>query len=245
MPYYPPISETTLIMPSWPMYLDNTNYRSLYTDDDTVYFSTVTTTIRLVNGSTTPQVRTITSDWADADACYGGIVLGGYFYTLMADTTTTPDTWRVYRYDITNLAAGGTQMTFSGATVLTTTNFVMAMVCDGANFYFNYEAGNSANSWVVAKYSLSGTTLTYVSSATCGSAMAGFNEGFAANSNGDIFVTDDSTYKLRKYNSSGTLQWETSQGIVPNQAVKHVSINGLNYYMVATTGILYRAYSVA
>lgn len=181
--------------------------RSHYSDDRNVHFGVDLRTIKVGYPGAQNQTKLITDTWAAADDCYSGVKLGSYLYILARDNSTTPDTWRVYRYDYTNLSAGGTLMTFSGATVLTTTDLVMSMACDGTYLYINYNAGNSANAWVIAKYSISGTTLTYVDSRTCGTANNGFSNGFAVTAAGNIYVQDDSTYYMRKYNNAGTIQY--------------------------------------
>lgn len=149
-----------------------------------------------------PQVRLTQYDFASTNDITGAVIIGNYIYLLLENRSTTPDSYAVYRYDKTNIAAGGTLMTIAGAKTFVNVNGMM-MTSDGTYFYFNYEAGNSANSYVLAKYSLLGTTLTYVSSITCGS--AGITE-FCIKSDGTIYAklaSDEND--LLKFNSSGTL----------------------------------------
>jgi len=148
------------------------------------------------------------STWADTDSEDGGwVILNNYMYGLLEDSGTSPDTFRVYRYSISNITAAGTLMTFSGATTLAQSDSAIVMTSDGTNFYFSFEAGNSANQYVLAKYTLSGTTLTYDSSITL-SDSATFNGGYTVDGNtGDIYTLNSGV--IKRYNSSGTLQ-ETS-----------------------------------
>lgn len=148
------------------------------------------------------QTRTITSDWADADSVTSAIVLGDYLYLMMLDGTTA---YRVYRYDKTNLSAGGTLMTFSGQS-LAYNSAEQRMTSNGTNFYFNHKAGNSANSYVVSKYTLSGTTLTYVSDITCGSTASDVQRFVSVDSSENIYGLNTSNRVVKKFNSSGTLQ---------------------------------------
>lgn len=151
------------------------------------------------------QSLDINTIWADADGVRAAVILGAYIYMLMVDTGTAPDTHRVYRFAKNNLAAGGTLMSFAGAVTLATSNDEVMMSCDGTNFYFNYQAGNSGNDYVIAKYTLSGTTLTYSSSITCG-AVANTMRTFHVQADGDLMGMSSSDVKYRRYNSSGTLQ---------------------------------------
>ena len=123
----------------------------------------------------------------------------------MRDAGTTPDTHRIYRYDYTNLSAGGTLMTIAGSKVIATNDNLLQMTTDGTSFYINFEAGNSANGYILAKYSLSGTTLTYVSSITVGTDASVAAGRFQILSSGNIYSWGSGT--LTKYNSSGSLQY--------------------------------------
>lgn len=150
------------------------------------------------------QSRVITDDWAQADGIICAGLLGSYFYALAYDTGTTSA--RMYRYDKTNLAGGGTNMTIAGQTFGAGYNFRFVIGGDG-NFYCSKQAGNDeTNVHKISKYTLSGTTLTYVSTVTCGS-TAGYFEMFPlVDSGGNMYGWNYSTdYIIRKYNSSGTL----------------------------------------
>lgn len=191
---------------SWPG-LQYNAIRAGYSD--ALSFSTASSaTFQLTQESYLSEIRDTTADWASADNVISSVLIGSYIYVLLQDTGAAPDEYRVYRYAVNNLAAGGTLMTFSGAVTLTATNNDVIMTSDGTNFYFTFEAGNSANSYVLAKYSLSGTTLTYVSSITCGSTAITW---IAVKANGNIYAK--ATNDVLKYNSSGTLQ-TTLTGII-------------------------------
>lgn len=153
----------------------------------------------------TLQSRLITSDWATANTITSAALVGSYLYVQFREGAGTPDGQRVYRYDASNIAAGGTQMTFAGATTMVSADVSIAMSYDGTYFYFNYNAGNSANDYVIAKYSLSGTTLTYVSSTTCGSTGNSMNAFHVRASDGH-YLAQSSGRLYRRFNSSGTIQ---------------------------------------
>lgn len=185
---------------------------SLYTDDRDVMIGAAKGAVadmklRVSYPGTAVQMRQVTSDWADVDQIVATVKVGQYIYALLRDTGATPDTWRVYRYDYTNLAAGGTQMSFSGVT-LTAADTTPYMTTDGTNFYFAYDANNSANVYVLRKCSVSGTTFTSVSSITCGSSATGFDAGhFQVTAAGNIYTYDTANDLVTKYNSSGTQQY--------------------------------------
>ncbi len=194
------------------------------------------TTIQLVLGGTTnlSQARDVTSDWADADVILGCVVHAGFVYIHMRDNATAPDTHRVYKYTKTNLVAGGTLITFSGATVLAQTDATMRMSSDGTNIFFNYQAGNSANDYDLAKYSVSGSTLTYVSTISLGSTAARVRN-FHGKTNGEFVALSD-TGTIRRYNSSGTLQAASAFSYGYNGVLHSVS---QNFYLGNSTTQLY------
>jgi hypothetical protein len=114
---------------------------TFYTDDQNflVYRSGTIITVRNKTGGNIEN-RNLTSDWADADAIGGVAKVGAYLYILLEDTGTTPDSFRVYRYDATNISAGGTLMT---ASFLGSTDSAMVMTSDGTDMFFTYNGGKS------------------------------------------------------------------------------------------------------
>lgn len=153
----------------------------------------------------TVEVRNMATDWADADAVRSVVIRDGYLYALLVDTGTNPDTYRVYRFTLGSMSSTGTLVTFAGATVLAATNDSMQMACDGTHFFFNFQAGNSANDYAVAKYTFSGTTFTYASSVNMGTTASRVQE-IAARENGDFLAFSTTGQVLYRYNASGTLQ---------------------------------------
>lgn len=215
--------DSSLVSPSMfsTEHLAATNTPRAVWADAEAYIAGAGTTLSLEISTYGHQTRVVTSDWASAANINSTIVLGDYVYVLLYQTTTA---YRVYRYDKTDLSAGGTLMTFSGQSLIYVAN-TQYMTTDGTYFYFTHKAGNSANNYVISKYSLSGTTLTYVSDITCG-ATAAFANGFSADTSGNIYgVHTDKT--IRKFNSSGTLQ-RTNTGM-----------NGNNDGLYNFTGHLY------
>ena len=181
-----------------------------FTDE---FFNTHTisgSTLRLATETTGKIMNTvpITGTWADADDISVSAIcfLNGYMYITLQDFGTAPDTRRVYRYDLANITANGTQMSFAGATVLVATDSAVEMACDGTNFYFSFNAGNSANQFSIAKYTLSGTTLTYNSTITL-SDSATFDQGFAVDTVGNIFTINSSA--IKRYNNAGAIEYTT------------------------------------
>lgn len=181
---------------------------------DVINLSTNSTSSFQINPSDTiSQVRNVTSEVGGADTVDSVVILGDYVYVLIEENSTTPDTLAVYRYNKSNLSAGGTLMTFSGAKTLVNADPAVKMNCDGTNFYFSFEAGNSASSFLLAKYTLSGTTFTYDSTITCGSSAITY---FLVLSSGVIFAK--STNDLLRFNSSGTLT-NTYTGVMSSAGI--------------------------
>ena len=177
-----------------------------YVDRQAILYSNNTTTVTLQDRLNGLQSRLVTTDWASADAVAGYVIIGAYLYLLLVDNAGSTER-RVYRYLASDLSAGGTQMTIAGQAFATTATF--SMTSDGVSFYFNSDAGSSANKHEIAKYSLSGTTLTYVSTTTCGSTSANFAYSFSVDSLGRYLGYDTGTIYL--HDSSGTLLYS-----VPN-----------------------------
>lgn len=159
------------------------------------------------------QARAITSDWATAVGMESVIVKSGFLYALFRDAGSNH---RVYRYTLTNIAAGGTLMTISGTAFGTSDAGSMRMISDtlGTTFYFNYQGGNSASAHILSKYTLSGTTLTFSANVTCGSTSSNFTGGILfVDASGNIWGWSGSDAIIRKYNSSGTLQTTGANGM--------------------------------
>lgn len=156
------------------------------------------------------QTRNTTSDWANADEVVSAVVLNGYMYLLIIDSGTTPDTYRVYRYLLSDVTSSPTQITFSGSNQLTTTDSVLRMTSDGVDFYITYLAGNSANAYAVGKYTLSGTTLTYSSTVTLAGTPTFTN--FGVMSDGSIYIIDGSSF-IVKFDSAGTNVYTSTKAL--------------------------------
>ena len=115
-----------------------------------------------------PQYRNVASDFGatiSSDLQLGSaVVIGGYLYLLGVNSSGVR---KLNRYNLSNISLGPTAITFSGTKVLTNSSGEIAMSCDGEYFYFSHECGiNITTDNVITKHSLSGTTLSYVSTTT-------------------------------------------------------------------------------
>ncbi len=114
---------------------------------------------------------------------------------------------KLARYTATNISTPPIIITFSGSVALvngpvnsSTPEVVMSY--DGTYFYFNHDCGNSANDNVIAKYSLSGTTLNYISSTT----LVGGNthtRTYLVHPTKGYITRSYTDLKLRKFDLSG------------------------------------------
>lgn len=120
-----------------------------------------------------PQVKDILTDFpavlAGDNKISSGVVLGTSLYLMIHNIQT--GVRKLARYNALNITAAPTIMTFSGSTVLingpvSSSTPEVVMSHDGSYFYFNHDCGNTTNDNIIAKYSLSGTTLNYISSTT-------------------------------------------------------------------------------
>lgn len=204
-----------------------------YSDSMNSFCKLNSSTLGIEDGTTTGyQERNLTSDWASASVLTSAVFLGAYVYAMIRDASSN---YRIYRFDKTNIAAGGTLMTIVGQAFSTSGGTDVGMFCDGTNFYFNYQAGNSANDYILSKYSLSGTTLTFVSNTTCGSTANSLRR-VVVDLSGNIFAGSTADNKIRKFNSSGTLQTTSNTGVNANLLMNYLN----NYYfLVNITGSIY------
>jgi len=201
--------------------------------DSTAYVKLNGATLGVEAGSTIGyEERATTSDWASASVLTSAVILGGFVYVMIRDASNN---YRVYRYTQTNLAAGGTLMTIATQAFSTTGGTDVGMFCDGTNFYFNYQAGNSANDYILSKYTLSGTTLTHSSNITCGSTANSLRR-VVVDLSGNIYAGSTADNKIRKFNSAGTLQTTSTTGYNGNLLMNYSN----NYYMLINiTGSIY------
>ena len=143
-----------------------------------------------------------TTDWTGVDSLTGFVTIGDYTYVSGYDTGTGPYTQKVLRYTHSDYFASPVEMTYSGAKGLINSNNIANMTSDGTYFYFTMEAGNSSSSFILAKFSLSGTVFTYISSTTYGSDVVG---SFAVKADGTVFIQTSGSGTFKEYSSDGTL----------------------------------------
>jgi hypothetical protein len=193
-----------------PFYISTTHHNyfqttgGFYSDVYSIY-SNSSTEFKFEYTTSYMQRRDTTSDWASSNAVNSAVVLGSYIYVFIRDSSNN---YRLYRYSVTDLASGGTLMTISGQAFATTGGNDVRMTSNGTDFFFNYKGGNSANDYRVSRYTISGTTLTYVSDIVCGS-TADSVRAFAVDSSNNVYGFSTSDSFIRKFNSSGTLQYTT------------------------------------
>lgn len=180
------------------------------------------------------QARNLSLDFIGANEVNSIVMLGNYIYVLGTENSTNPDTKAVYRYSKSNLSTGGTLMTFSGTQQLINTNSRVLMTSDGTYFYFSFNAGNSTNSYVISKYSLVGTTLTYISSISYGLNPI---QDFAVLANGKIYAHGYLTNNtnLYEFDPGGTLLNTHSYAVSAATQIQNVNNNiyftGLETYI--------------
>lgn len=213
------IDFSSIVVSFYSPFRDSDSITAFSTDDSKYLpsFGDSITTIELLGGTSRYQRRNTTSDWAAADQPRACVINGPYLYVLLQDSGATPDEYRIYRYDKDNLAGGGTQMSFSGTAPDLTTDRTLRLTSDGTYFYLNYDGGNSANAYVIAKYSVSGTSFVYDSSITCGSATLGFNTTFQVLADRSIYTLDQTNDNISKFDRTGTLVYTDTASTLNNQ----------------------------
>lgn len=172
------------------------NPLSGYSDSEAVVYSNGST-IYMQDAIGYTQSRNTATDWSSSTTVVSYVLLNAYAYVLLSSGAAL----RVYRYNRNDLSAGGTQVTFSGATLTYGANVVMTS--NGVEFFFNYDAGQSGNSYSIAKFTISGTTLTYVSATSAGSTANQFAGAFAVDSTTNYYGTNSGI--IYQYDNTGTL----------------------------------------
>ena len=139
----------------------------------------------------------------------GVVEVGSYVY-VHATQGTSVGNKRVLRYLKSDITASPKVMTIAGQTFGTTTN-ISGMSYDGTYFLFPGKAFNSSNSYVMSRYSLSDTTLTYVDDINLGSTA--IERLFSFNNK---YYTLGTSNELKRYSITGTLEY-TRVGAALNQ----------------------------
>jgi hypothetical protein len=158
-------------------------------------------------------LRTLTNPYTAANGVNGVAIIGSFVYVCYWKSSNTDI--RIFRFTKNNLAAGGTLMTVSGASLNTGTHEgSVLMGSNGTNLYFTLGANQSgfANTYDVSSFSISGTTITYITTVACGSTSTVFGGNMAADSSGNIYGLSSADGEVRKYNSSGVLQTTSALG---------------------------------
>lgn len=213
----------------------NQNTAMGYSDDPKkVVFLINATTFRLLNLTDGKyQQRIVTTDWAAADNIHGMVIIGLYVYVLLKDTGAPA--LRVYRYSVTDLTSA-TLMTVAGVALGGASGVNPFMNADATNLYINYDGGNdTTNTHEISKYSISGTTITYVSTITCGATPGNFVRFAIRQTDGHLIGIGNADAKLRRYNTSGTLQ--ATSDIAVTDGYQYFSLNFSGTYFYAGTNL--------
>lgn len=170
-----------------------------YQDEEALVYISGTNLV-LQDASGFIQSRDFTTEWASATSLVSYVLINHKIYVLLTDGAANA---RVYVYDALDLSIGGTIVVFSGQTLAYQVGLLMTS--NGTNIFFNFDSGQSANSYIVAKFSYSLATMTYVSSTTCGSTAAQFSTTFGVDDADNYYGTSSGIFY--QYDNTGTLQY--------------------------------------
>lgn len=194
-----------------------------FSDQEAIVFRTNSPGVIFVVRNTTGymQSRDLSLDWATAANIFAYVVLGNFVYMFAVDSGTGA---RVYRYDLNDISTGGTLMTFSGASLIwnagsagTAQNFA----CNGTDFYFNYDSGNSNDDSDIAKFTLSGTTFTYVATLAVGTPGDAFGPSWGVTADEHYVGYSNSANEITMYDSAAVLTY-TSGFIQSDSGNQHI-----------------------
>lgn len=221
----------------------NNNLCMGYSDDPNKHLYLVSsTTFRLIDLTNGKHLtRTVTADWAAADNIHGMVIIGSYIYVLLKDTGAPA--MRVYRYAVSDLTSS-TLMTVAGTALGGAAGVNPFMNADATNLYINYDGGNdTTNTHEISKYSISGTTITYVSTITCGATAANFVRFAVRQADGHLIGCSSADAKLRRYNTSGTLQ--ATADVACTDGYQYFSLNYSGTYFFAGTNIPANSFGIS
>lgn len=185
--------------------------KSFYRDNDSVlvkYGATLGLLSVLIKNKN-PQIKDFLIDFpataTNDNQISSAVCVKGFLYIMTHNIQT--GVRKLIRYNILNILNPPTIINFSGGIILvngptgsSTSEVVMSY--DGTYFYFNHNCGNSANDNIVAKYSLLGTTLTYISSVTL-SGGSTHTRTFLVHPTKGFITRSYVDLKLRKFDFSG------------------------------------------
>lgn len=211
----------------------NSAMACLYIDEEAIVARNGTSTFYVSTAGNSIQSRDTSNEFTGNNNIRSAVVLNGYIYVLLSNSTPDPDEYELWRYDLTDLTSSPTQITFGVTNPLTDGNITILMSSDGTDFYFTYIAGNSANVYDIGRYTLSGTVLTYASTISLSDSST--IASFTRLSTGEIVIRDGSGY-LKDYNSSGTLQ-NTSDSTTGNYDNGMLSFADTIYVADDTTAV--------
>jgi hypothetical protein len=193
----------------------------------TAYSNGAATPLRKYNGTTAQSVAD-TTVWGSATTNCGIVVIGGYVYLHLVNSTTER---RIYRADITSdISSSGnwTQLTLSGANFAAAIGFNLQMIGYGNSAFWFADTTNAVYMYAT----LSGTTLTQQGTVTV--TGSNYDGSSSVNTNG-IFAAFAAAPFIRMANFSGTLQ--TNRAI--NNASNTRPINVENYLYISTISNIY------
>lgn len=177
-----------------PMFLPDMEYLvNVYSYNYTIRLRVWNTSTKVLQNVTLPQ------DYIQAQVCRGIAVIGNYLYALFAGPASTPDA-KLLRFDIDDIAAGGTVMTGLPSSFVTV---YMNLYCDGEYLYIHYDGGQSSSvATTLRKYSISGTALTAQTSLNLASSGLTNNSFASALAMDDqyIYFVDSAAETFNKYN---------------------------------------------
>jgi len=167
------------------------------------------------------QERDISADWAAGSIMGGCCILGGYMYLIVWNEIAEQ---RIYRYDMTNLAAGGTQMTIAGTALHT--GEPKYIITDGTDLFIH---DDNLNKHVYKRAVVLGTTLTLDAAVTCAAGNVSFSYG--AFTDGIKYYGAANTGFIKRHDMAGTL--EATKPLVNSATCKTVLL-GTQHKTLAT-----------
>lgn len=180
---------------------NSTNFRATSNNDGTILFFTYQNTAgavvaidRIERDSVTGlylKTHTTTYSFASSITCFSLAVCGSYLYLIGKDAGTR----FARRYDLADLA-NVTTITISG----TSFNNGNASWSDGTDLFV--ADNDSGANYVFNRYSISGTTITYVAGVTF-NVMAGVHNASAICDGTNVFMQNEITYVTKKYAVTG------------------------------------------
>lgn len=134
----------------------------------------------------------------------GVAIIDDYVYICLKGSNV--DTLKVFRIPVNNFKNSTSQRIYTSGIPLGNTN-TSIMTANGDFLYFSNNGGNTGSESIIAKYKITGSILSRISTITLSGLIGSVNNFFVKN-NGNILVMETSSGKVKSFTNVGVFNSE-------------------------------------